>query len=114
MAWDRDKEKKAAKNMNIATSVFAIVFLVIWTAIAPSFMKLFGLAGLGLVVYRFYAFLQLSKEEKKPQNEIEPWDRPAIEDVRQQEQPAGRFCPYCGFALQEGFAFCPKCGRKQP
>ena len=114
MAWDREKEKKAAKKMTIGSSIFGIVFLIIWTLIAPSFMKLFGLAGLAMMVYRLYVMLQLSKEDKKdtPKPEIEPWDRPAIQEPPTQERPTGGFCPYCGSTVAADFQFCPKCGRR--
>ena len=116
MRWDWDKERKAAKNMTIGSCIFGIVFMVIWTAIAPSFMKLFGLGGLAMMIYRLYVMLQLSKEEeKKPPKELDPWDRPAISDTPRQN-PSGEtgFCPYCGRNVEESFDFCPKCGRRLP
>ena len=113
MAKDWDKERKAAKNMSIGASIFGIVFLLVWTAIAPSFMKLFGLAGLAMMIYRLYVLLQLSKEEKQ-QKETDPWDRPAASEKPSQEPiPSGNgFCPYCGQKVAETFAFCPKGGRR--
>lgn len=116
MSWDRDKERKAAKNMSIASCVFGILFLLVWCAIAPSFMKLFGLFGLGMMIYRLYLCIQLAKEEKAPKEELEPWDRPSISSASSPETPvsSGKFCPYCGFQLQQGYEFCPKCGRRQP
>lgn len=114
MDWDREKEKKAAKNMSVASHIFGIVFLLFWTAIAPSFMKLFGLGGLGLMIYRLYIYLQMSKQEKQPtKTEVDPWDRPQQSSFPQSIPSGGHhFCPYCGYALQEDFAFCPKCGRR--
>lgn len=115
MARDWDKERKAAKNMTIGSCIFGIVFLVIWTAIAPSFMKLFGLAGLGMTVYRLYVMLQLAKEEETgQQKEIDPWDRPAIGQPPQETPSGSSFCPYCGRSVEESFEFCPKCGRRLP
>ena len=114
MSWDREKERKAGKAMTIGTSIFGIVFLIIWTLIAPSFMKLFGLAGLAMMIYRLYVMIQLSNEDKKPnsQTEIDPWDRPAISDTPQHSTDPNGFCPYCGSAVQSEFQFCPKCGRR--
>ena len=118
MARDWDKERKAAKNMSIAGCIYGILFLIVWCAIAPSFMKLFGLFGLGMMIYRLYLCIQLGKEEKQKKlpPETDPWDRPAPSAAPKLENPtaSGKFCPYCGFALQEGFEFCPKCGRRQP
>lgn len=117
MSWDRDKERKAARNMSIGSCVFGIVFLLIWTAVAPSFMKLFGLAGLAMMLYRLYVTIQLTKDGKKapPQKELDPWDRPAIhEEPRQDSANSGSngCCPYCGSSVQAEFEFCPKCGRR--
>lgn len=99
--------------MSIASCVFGIVFLLIWCSVAPSFMKLFGLAGLGLMIYRLYVCIQLNKEEKKPR-EIDPWERPSISEAPRQDSTAsGGFCPYCGGSVKEDFDFCPKCGRRQ-
>lgn len=117
MARDWDKERKAAKNMTIGSCIFGIFFMVVWTAIAPSFMKLFGLGGLAMMIYRLYVLLQLSKEKKQePRQEIEPWERPAIEEVPRQEPKNSKdgFCPYCGRSIEETFEYCPKCGRKLP
>ena len=115
MDWNRDKERKAARNMSIGSCIFGIVFLLIWTAVAPSFMKLFGLAGLALMVYRLYVTIQLTKDDKKkPQKELDPWDRPAISEIPRQEASGGAdgFCPYCGRKIEQDFEFCPKCGRR--
>ena len=110
MGRDWDKERKAAKNMTIGSCIFGIVFMVIWTAIAPSFMKLFGLGGLAMMVYRLYVMLQLSREEK---DQPRPEDRPAISGTpRQTASGESAFCPYCGRAVEETFDFCPKCGRR--
>lgn len=115
MARDWDKERKAAKNMTVGSAIFGIVFLVIWTAIAPSFMKLFGLGGLAMMVYRLYVLLQLSKEkEETPSKELDPWDRPAIEQPPREASGSNEFCSYCGQKVEDSFDFCPKCGRRLP
>ena len=116
MDWDREKERKAAKNMTVAGSIFGIFFLVVWTAIAPSFMKLFGLGGLALMIYRLIVLLRLSKkEDPKSQPETDPWDRPQ-QPLPRPEAPAptgsNHFCPYCGYSLQSDFSYCPNCGRR--
>ena len=113
MRRDWDKERKAAKNMTIGSCIFGIAFLVLWTAIAPSFMKLFGLIGLGMMVYRLYVILQLGKEEEqKHPKETDPWERPAIHQPPRRK--TGGSCPYCGQDVEENFVFCPMCGRRLP
>ncbi len=117
MAWDREKERKAGKNLTVASHIFGILFMIFWCIMAISmgawFMGLFGLPMLGLMIYRLVVMLRLSGEEEKkePPKSADPWDRPQEKPKRQTE--GGRFCPYCGSSLQEDFAFCPKCGRRQ-
>ncbi len=113
MAWDREKERKAGKTMTIGSSIFGIVFVIVWCILAVSmgawFMLLFGLPMLGMMIYRLAMILQLSKEEKKPPQESEPWDRPP---ELPKQNSGSKFCPYCGRPLQEAFSYCPDCGRK--
>lgn len=115
MAWDRDKERKAGKAMSIGSSVFGLLFAIFWCVTAASmeawFLLIFGILFVGMMVYRIYVLWQYAKGdgETSPAKETEPWDRPAG-----QSAPGGSgFCPYCGGPIQEGFAYCPKCGRKQ-
>lgn len=35
---------------------------------------------------------------------------PAQEDIRQSNQTAYSYCPYCGLGLPDGIRFCPYCG----
>ncbi len=104
MAWDREKERKAAKKMSLASGILGIVFIIVWCIIAVSigagFMLLFGIPLLGMQVYRLYVFVQLGKEEKQPQKETDPWNRSVEAASPSQEIPGGQ-------------RFCPKCGRKQ-
>ncbi len=117
MAWDREKERKAAKKMSMANGIFGIVFIIVWCILAASMgagiMLLFGIPFLGLMVYRLYVCIQLSKrEETSVKQEVDPWERPAA-PTQAETKDSNRFCPYCGTSLQETFEFCPKCGRKQ-
>ena len=116
MDWDRDKERKAGKAMTIGGSIYAIVFMVIWCALAAAsgawFMLIFGLPMLGFVIFRL-AFM-LKKSKQKP---VDPWEQ--AEHPRQADgyttftqNTRDGFCPYCGEEVKAGFAFCPKCGRK--
>ena len=114
MEWDRDRERKAGKAIGIAGSIYAIVFIIIWCAIAIGmgawFMLIFGLPMLGFVIFRLVVMLQKSKQKPRDPWEQttqtqEPWTAP-------QRSENGKFCPYCGKELSEDFAFCPKCGRR--
>ncbi len=118
MAWNREKERKAAKKMSLASGILGIVFILFWCIVVVFMgawpMLLFGIPLLGMQLYRLYVFIQLGNDEKQSRKETEPWDRPAETAAPGREISSGqRFCPYCGFSLEENYAFCPKCGRKQ-
>lgn len=123
MAWDREKDKQAGKALGIGSSVFGILFAVFWCVGAASigawFMLLFGIPFAGMMIYRLYVCIQFGKADKEtPQpKERDPWERPEAVDTSGQKNTAGsegKFCPYCGGSIQNGFTFCPKCGRRQP
>ena len=115
MRWDREKERKAAKNYNIGMNVFAVVFSIFWCcAVAASGawpMLLFGLGFLALTVYRLVISIKMTRKKAK---ETEPWEQPdrfqtSCETHRTHQDG---FCPYCGRQLSEDFTFCPACGRR--
>ncbi|MBQ8833703.1 MAG: zinc ribbon domain-containing protein [Oscillospiraceae bacterium] len=120
MAWDREKEKKAGKAMTIGSSIFGTVFAIFWCVMAASmgawFMLIFGIPFVGMMVYRLYICIQYSKGDnnKAPQKEADLWDRPAAQTTYTQPTIDSKFCPYCGAPTQDGFEFCPKCGRRLP
>ena len=71
----------------------------------------FSAIDLGITGYRLVLCIQWSKEQKAPQKEADPWDRPAP-SAPQTQQHANGFCPYCGSPISEDFTYCPKCGRR--
>ena len=117
MSWDREKEKKAGKAMTIGSCVFGLVFSIFWCIAAASmgagFMLFFGIPFAGMMAYRLYVCIQLTKKDDKP---AEPWDRPETPAPNQEPVPSSgsKFCPYCGSSVEEAFEFCPHCGRRQP
>ena len=120
MAWDREKERKAGKAMTLGSCIFGLVFSIFWCIAAASmgagFMLIFGIPFVGMMIYRLYVISQYAREDgkKAPETEADPWDRPAAPRQESSAGSEGQFCPYCGSGIQEGFAFCPKCGRRQP
>lgn len=114
MEWNRDRERKAGKAMGIAGSIYGIVFIVIWCAVAAGmgawFMLIFGLPMLGFMIFRLTVMLQKSK--KKPQD---PWNQTSQPREHWTSSPKpnrDKFCPYCSKELKEEFVFCPTCGRR--
>ena len=115
MSWDREKERKAAKNYNIGMNIFAVGFSVFWCCTVATTgawpMLLFGLGFLALTVYRLVISIKMTRKKNK---ETEPWEQPdrpqsTYETPRTQ---ADGFCPYCGRQVSGDFTFCPACGRR--
>ena len=113
MAWDRDKERKAGKAMTLGSSIFGLVFAIFWCIAAASmgawFMLIFGIPFVAMMIHRIYVISHYMKDEKPNSREAEPWERPVNGDT---PHTAPGFCPYCGGSIQEGFEYCPKCGRR--
>ena len=114
MDWDREKDRKAGNAIGIGSSVFGIIFLLIWCGIAVSMgawiMLLFGIPMLGFMIFRIVVMVKKSKPEKQK----EPWeqpDRPQSTCETPRTQGDG-FCPYCGRQVSGDFTFCPTCGRR--
>ena len=117
MAWDREKERKAGKNLTIASCVFGLGFSIFWCCMAAAmgagFMLIFGIPFAGMMAYRLVMCIKLAKSEgdKKP---AEPWERPAAPRQTEAPRSGSGYCPYCGAQSQEGFRYCPSCGRSLP
>ena len=114
MAWDREKERKAAKTYHIGVMVFALIFVAIWCVAAVAmgawFMVLFALPMVGILVFRMGMALKQDQKTKSSEPWEQPDRQPTWEQPRQRED--SKFCPYCGAPRQEDFEFCPKCGRR--
>lgn len=114
MSWDREKERKASKAVGIGSSIFAVVFMVIWCGIAVAmgawFMLIFGLPMLSFMVFRVVVLVKKSKAEAQK----EPWEQPDRSEKTYDAPRTHRdgFCPYCGRELSDDFTFCPTCGRR--
>ena len=110
----RENERKAAKVMGIGTIIFGFLFMIVWCALAISggawFMCLFAIPMFGVLGFRLYAILKAGKKDQKPR---EPWEQPPEAHTSYTTGASENgYCPYCGTTLQEGFSFCPKCGRR--
>lgn len=122
------KPGRGPSAMNAMGSVVAVVFGVIWTAMAaamgaPFFFPLFGVVFIIMgIVQAVYHFKNATGKDRFSQWDItengEESD-PLNDYFGQQQEPTESktgdgFCPYCGAAVEGGYRFCPKCGRELP
>ena len=112
---DREKERKAAKALGIGTSIYTIIFMVVWCGIAVAagawFMLIFGIPMLGFMIYRAVMVAKANRKQK----ERDPWEQSDRTYSAWTPNPAAAqdgFCPYCGRERSPDFVFCPKCGRR--
>lgn len=114
--------------MSGIAGIFMIGFGVLWTVIAAQasiVFALFGVLWTGVaIVQTVYNFKNATKknrysqfditdenEEPDPLNQRFAGGRPAAPE---RETMDSKFCPYCGAAAQDDFAFCNNCGKKLP
>lgn len=111
---DREKQRKAGRNLALGGNVLGIVFLILWCAAAVSmgvwWMALFGLCMLGYLVFRLVMILRLDSSGAPPKEAGPSGQSP--NPPSRHEAGKERFCPYCGQKLESTFAFCPNCGRR--
>lgn len=118
------KPGRGPSMMGGVVGIFMIGFGIVWTVLAAQASGIFALfgilwTGVAIVntVYNFknakgknrYSTFDIvdSEEEPDPLNERY--------GVRSEPKPKdGKFCPYCGTAIDSDYSFCPSCGRKLP
>ena len=107
-------------------SVFAAVFGVVWTALAPGAMKLFGICFILLAIvqaaYHFrnaaankrFSLYDITEQEEEKDPLQAYMDQTAQEDGRREAGGSGGFCPYCGAKADASYVYCRVCGKKLP
>ena len=106
--------------------IFMIGFGIVWTVIAAQANGLFALFGVlwtGIaVVNTVYNFKNATAKNRYSQYDItdsteepDPWNqRYGAPSQPVSAARENRFCPYCGTAVEDDFAFCNNCGKKLP
>lgn len=114
----RIRPGRGPAKFGLVSSIFGVIFGLIWTVgafaltgragILGLLFPLFGLCFVGLGIYRCvllyqslrggdsFTLLEIQDEEKAPSS------------------GSGKFCPNCGQEVQEDLRFCPGCGRRLP
>ena len=125
------KPGRAPSMMSAVMSVVMGIFGVVWTVIAANisgFMALFGIVFIIIaIVQAVYHYKNATNKNRYSSYDIvdgEEEPNPINGRYRQPETTASAsqvkdhaedgFCPYCGVPMKEGFAFCPKCGKRRP
>ena len=110
--------------MGAVGSICAVVFGLIWTAMASQISLVFSLFGVVFVILGIVQFIynlhnarsdnRFSEFEiTEDGEEHDPLDRKhGMSSTSTPREGAVHYCPYCGKELKEDYNYCPQCGRK--
>ena len=115
------RPEKGPLFMSIATSIFVLIFAIVWTAIAAHaapFMAFFGIFFIGFAIARIVMTVnhatgrdrRISDDHSEEQVE----NRYAKPENTEQKNTAQAYCPSCGAKVGVDFLYCGECGRKLP
>ena len=117
--------------LSVVLAVFGVVWTVFTLRMGAGFLALFGVFFVVFAVMQaVYHLSNAAGKRRDPLYEIVDTEEAREENAAQGKPPApaapspiappvakagmGRYCPYCGEAVQADFAFCAGCGRKLP
>lgn len=121
------KPGRGPSMMGGVVGIFMIGFGIVWTIIAAQGSPVFALFGVlwtGIaVVQTVYSFKNATGKNRYSQFDItdnieepdplnERFGNP--QTAHRASNTENRFCPYCGMAVEDDFAFCNHCGKKLP
>ena len=134
------KPGRGPSGMSFIGSIAAVIFGVIWTAVAfsmaasfpfdgitaifPLFGIIFVIVGIVQAVYHYknatgkyrYSLFDItdSSEEGDPADKwVNDRDSNNGKEVNREyaDGTGFNYCPYCGFRLESSYIYCPKCGK---
>jgi len=123
------KPGRGPSLMGVWGSVMAVVFGIFWTAMtattgAPSFFPIFGVLFIltGVISGAYNLKNAVSKNRYSAFDVTDAGEEPdplemrfgAPEGDAPQNAGGAGYCPYCGAAAEEGYAFCRRCGKRLP
>lgn len=115
--------------MSLVVAAFGVVWTLLTLRMGAGFMALFGVFfvvfAVMQAVYQFanasgkrqdslYDIVDTEEDRPAPGEQPAPAEPPAPAAPPAAKAGVGRYCPYCGQAVQADFAFCAGCGRKLP
>lgn len=119
------KRGRGPSMMGGFSSIFAVIFGVIWTILAVSggagLFALFGVVFIAFaVVQAVYSFKNATGDNRFSEFDItDDGEEPDPFNVRfgqkynaEQGQEVTNYCPYCGAKVEDDYLYCRKCGRK--
>ena len=108
-----------------AAAVFGIFWMILAGGIgAPGLFVAFGaifvLMAVAGAIYQFsnatrknrFSAFDITDEQEEPDELNQYFGKNGAGYMPEKQEPAARYCPYCGEALQEDYRFCPKCGNE--
>ena len=123
------KPGRGPSMMGGVVGIFMIFFGIIWTVLASQASGLFALFGIGwtciavvMTVHNFknatgknrYSSFDIVDAAEEPDPLNERFGQPAEQDAHPTANGENKFCPYCGTAVEDDFAYCNNCGKKLP
>ena len=119
------KPGRGPSAMNVAGSIFSIVFAICWTGLALRTKDIFFITiGIAIIIMTIVNTIYHSKNAfgkkrysvydiTEDQEEVDPLQE---RFGQKQEEPQTNhgygYCPYCGESLENDYLYCPKCGKR--
>lgn len=120
------KPGRGPSMMGGVVGIFMVGFGIFWTVMAARFSGFFALFGVLwtciAIANTVYNFKNATKKNRYSAYDIvdsseepDPWNQRFVsQEADHAHGGQHRFCPYCGTAVEEDFAYCGKCGKKLP
>ena len=121
----RDRRpEKGPFYMNLAVSVFVLIFAVIWTITAASIgggiIAIFGIFFIGFAIARIVMAINYANgkgrrssfEERTDEQPENRYAKPQNTESTQTTADPPAYCPSCGAKVCRDHKFCNECGRK--
>ena len=122
------KPGRGPSMMSGIVGIFMIGFGIVWTVLAAQASGIFAAFGIlwtgiavVITVYNFknaasknrYSDFDITDSDEEPDPLNERFGN-IHNTAREKNDKDNKFCPYCGTAVEDDFAYCNNCGKKLP